>query len=154
VIALAVLLCGCGSYTKADFTARANAICASTVRKVRLIAPPDSGDSAAQKLRGLAGYLADALPFVRAESGSLRALRRPSENASERAALGRYLRALARAVGEYTDLAAAAKRGDSGGVASAEAALRVSPVGADAATYGLRSCATPGATVGAGASAG
>jgi hypothetical protein len=148
VVAVAALLGGCGSYTRADFIARADAICASAVRRARTIAPPSFSDSASQKLSALAGYLAQVLPIARSESSSLRALRRPVEKAGERAALARYLRALARAAGEYGDLAAAAKRGDAAGVASAEAALRVSPVGADAASYGLRSCAAPAATVG------
>jgi hypothetical protein len=148
VVVVAALLGGCGSYTKADFVARADAICASTVRRVRSLTPPSVGDSAAQKLRGLAGYLAEVAPLVRAESASLRALRRPTQKPGERAALARYLHALTAAAGDYVDLASSARRGDGAGVASAEAALRVSPVGSDAASYGLRSCATPGATVG------
>jgi hypothetical protein len=148
VVAVAALLCGCGSYTKADFIARADAICASAVRKARTVAPPSSGDSAAQRRSALAGYLAAVLPIVRSESSSLLDLRLPTQKPGQRAALAGYLRALTAAVGEYRELAAAAKRGDGAGVTSAEAALRVSKVGADAASYGLRSCATPGATVG------
>ena len=54
--------------------------------------------------------------------------------------------AQAEVVAEYRRLAAAAKRGDAQGVASAEAKLQASPVAALAAQYGLHACGTPGGT--------
>jgi hypothetical protein len=147
LLTLTALLAGCaGSYTKRDFVARADAICASAVRQTRSIAPPSLTSSAAHQMRALAGYLAEVSPVVRSEAAQLRALRRPTEDGRARATLARYLGALARAAGDYTALAASARRGELQGVASAEAALRASPVASLAARYGLRSCATPGAT--------
>ncbi len=147
LLMLAALVAGCGADTKGDFVARANAICASTVRETRSIAPPSFTHSKAQQLRALAGYLASVLPVVQSEATQLHALRRPTEVAHDRAALARYLSAVTQVLGDYRELAAAAKRGDARGVASAEAALRASPVTSLAAAYGLRSCGSPGATV-------
>ena len=148
VLALSALLAGCGSasYTKRDFVARANAICASTLQDTRAIAPPSFSHSPRQQLSALAGYLANVLPHVQSEADQLRALRRPPQDAHDRAALARYLAALAGAVVDFRELAAAAKRGDEQGVASAETALRSSPVASLAASYGLASCAAPGPT--------
>jgi hypothetical protein len=42
---------------------------------------------------------------------------------------------------------ASAKGRDPQGVANAEAALRANPVGSLAASYGLKTCGAPGATV-------
>ena len=147
MIAVAALIGGCGSYTKADFSASANAICASTVRKVRSIRPSSFGPGAAAQMRALGGYLGRVLPIVRAEAYALRALKRPAQDARNRAELTRYLRAVGGTVADYAALAAAARRGDAHAVATAEAGLRTSQVGALAASYGLRSCAAPGATV-------
>ena len=146
VLTLAALAAGCGSgsYTKRDFVARADAICASTLQQTRAISPPSFSHSAEQQLSALAGYLANVVPHVQSEADQLRALRRPTQDARDRAALARYLGALARAIVDYRELAAAAKRGDAQGVASAETALRSSPVASLAASYGLDSCAAPG----------
>jgi hypothetical protein len=80
------------------------------------------------------------------EASQLHALPRPPGNATEQAALKRYLAAVAQTVASYKQLAAAAKRGDDQAVASAEAALGASPVYTLATSYGLHSCGTPGAT--------
>jgi hypothetical protein len=147
LLVLAALLAGCGSsYTKRDFVARADAICASAVRQTRSIAPPSFTRDAAHQLRALSDYFAQVLTVVRSEASQLRALRRPSEDAPARATLSRYLAALAQAANDYQQLAAAARRGDAQGVASAEAALRASPVPSLAARNGLPSCGIPGAT--------
>jgi hypothetical protein len=145
LLALAVLA-GCGSYTKHDFIARADAICASTVRQTRLIPPPSFGRDPAQRLRALAGYVARVLPLVRAEATQLRSLRRPTQSAAERASLAGFLAAFAAVVGDYQNLATATSAGDGAGVARAEASLTTSSVGALAAGYGLRSCAAPSST--------
>ncbi len=144
---LAALLAACGSYTKRDFIARADAICASTARETRSIAAPSFAQAGRQQQRALAGYLAAVLPVVESERTQLQALKRPPGSASDRGLLARYLASSARAVGAYRVLAAAARRGEAPGVASAEAALRANPVASLAASYGLRVCGTPGATV-------
>jgi hypothetical protein len=148
LLTLTTLVAGCGgsSYTRRDFVARADAICTSAVRQTRSIAPPSFTRPAARQLSALADYLAAVLPVVQSEAAQLRALRRPTHDAPAGATLGRYLAAVAQAASDYRALAAAAKRGDAQGVASAEAALRASPVASLAAGYGLRSCGVPGAT--------
>ncbi len=147
-LALIAVVAGCGSaYTKRDFIARADAICAGTLRELRSIPPPSFGQSTASQGPSLAAYLAGAVPVLASESRQLEALRRPPPNAGDSAALTRWLGALAQVVQDYRALSAAAHRGDAQGVASAEAALRASPVATLAASYGLGSCATPGATI-------
>lgn len=146
LIALAAVVSACGAYMKQDFVARANAICASTVRETRQIAPPTFTNEGAQRLTALAAYVAAVLPLVQAESTQLTGLRRPGGTAAERAALSRYLAAFAGVVGDYRSLAAAAKASDADGVARAEAQLNANPATALAAAYGLRSCGVPGAT--------
>jgi hypothetical protein len=142
LLSLAVLLSACGSkYTKSDFAARANGICTNTVREIRSLNPPTA--TAGQAQLALSQYLAKVLPIVQSEASQIRALKRPS---GDQAALDRYLSAQAEVVAEYRRLAAAAKRGDAQGVASAEAKLQSSPVAALAAQYGLHDCGTPGGT--------
>ncbi len=145
LLALALLV-GCGSYTKHDFIARADAICASTVRLTRLIPPPTFTRVPAERLRALAGYAAQLLPLVRAEATQLRGLRRPTQGAADKATLASFLAAFGLVVADYQSLATAATAADAAGVARAEASLSASPVAALAARYGLRSCGAPGAT--------
>jgi hypothetical protein len=146
VAAAVALLAGCGSYTKADFVASANAICAAAVRATRALPPPRSATGASSP-GALSAYLQNLLPVVRAETKQLLALQRPTGNARERAALVRYLAAVSTTLADYTHLAQAAERRDGQGVAAAQSRLRSSPVAALAGSYGLRSCANPGATV-------
>lgn len=146
-VLLSGALLGCGSYTKSDFVARADAICASAVRQTRLIAPPDLTGAGRRRLRTLGDYVGRALPVAQSEADQLRALRRPGGSARDQAILSRYLTATDRALRNYRALATAAKRGDAQGVAGAESDLRASPVAALAARYGLRTCGSPGATV-------
>jgi hypothetical protein len=141
-VVLAALLEGCGSYTKRDFVASANAICASAVRQTRLVAPPSS-----QQLAALAPYLAKLTPILESEARQIRTLQHPSATKPEQAALERYLTALTQFVNDFKALAAAAQTGSRQALASAGAALRVSSLDSAAASYGLRSCGTPGATV-------
>ncbi|HEU0318624.1 MAG TPA: hypothetical protein VFR49_14910 [Solirubrobacteraceae bacterium] len=145
LLAVAVLA-GCGSYTQHDFIARADAICASTVRQTRLIAPPSFTRAPAERLHALAGYVAQVLPLVRAEVTELRGVRQPTEGGADRATLQSFLAAFTQVVAGYQSLATAAAAGDAAGVARAEASLSASPVAALAARYGLRSCGTPGGT--------
>jgi hypothetical protein len=142
VLSLAALLAGCGSkYTKSDFAARADGICTNAINEIRSLTPPTAASG--QELRALSQYLGKLLPIVQSEANQIRALRRPD---ADQATLERYLSAQADVVAEYRRLAAAAKRGDAQGVASAEATLQASPVATLAAQYGLRDCGTPGGT--------
>jgi hypothetical protein len=138
VLALAAAVAGCGgsSYSKRDFLARANAICASALRQTRSIAPGTA----------LATYLSAYVPVLESEETQLRALRRPPGTAHDRATLNQYYAALSQTVAEYRQLAAAVKSGDDQAVTNAEAALGASPVFALATSYGLSSCGTPGST--------
>lgn len=144
-LALAALLAGCGGsgYTKSDFIARADGICTSTLRQTRALIPPAS---TSQPGGAQAAYLAEVVPLVQSEADQLRALKRPSGSAHDRATLTAYFTALGETVAAYRQLEAAARRGDAQTVATVEATLRASPVAALAASYGLRSCGTPGST--------
>lgn len=137
VLVAAAAIAGCGSsYTKSDFIARADAICASALRQTRSIAPTSA----------LGEYVGAVLPIVESEATQLRALKSPPQDARDKAALAKYFGALTQEVENYRKLGAAAKRGDGQGITNAEAALRVSPAASLATGYGLRSCGTPGAT--------
>jgi hypothetical protein len=146
--ALAALAAGCGAtYTKQDFIARADAICASALRQTRAITPPPELDVARGQMSELSDYLGAVVPIARSEATSLLALRRPSkDDAHDRATLSSYLSAVSQQVSDYDQLASAAMRGDPAGVASAEAQLRASPAASLAASYGLHECDTPGST--------
>ncbi len=143
----AVLLCGCGSsYTKADFVARANAICTTAIRQARAVTPPALAGSRVQQLHALGAYAGTVLPIAASEAAQLRALKRPSQTPRQLAALERYLTSLTQAVSAYRTLAAAARAGDLVGVDAASAELRASQVALLATRYGLRSCGNPGST--------
>ena len=145
---LAFVVAGCGGsgYTKQDFIARANAICTNALRQTRSITPPSVAQANPAQDAALATYVSSVVPVLESEASQLRALRRPSDNAHDRATLERYFAALTEAIHQYKALSAAAKRGDDQALASAEAALGASPVYSLAASYGLHSCGTPGAT--------
>jgi hypothetical protein len=142
------LLAACGSgYTKRDFIARADAICASALRQARAIPPPTLTGSVASQAGQLSIYLDKLLPIVQSEFTQLQAVRLPAQGARGRVTLERWFKALREDLGTFQVLAAAAKRGDAQGVTSAEAALRASQAGSLAQSYGLPACATPSATV-------
>ncbi len=150
LVAAGVLLAACGEYTKQDFIARADAICTTTVRATRLIDPPSFSHAGGGRLQGLAAYSAKVLPLVQAEATQLRGLPRPTGGAAaDRSTLTSFLGRFTALVGDYRDLQTAATKSDAPGVARAESALTLSPVGSLAARYGLRSCGTAGATTGA-----
>jgi hypothetical protein len=142
---LAASLAGCGGsgYTRSDFIARADGICTSTLRQTRALVPPAS---TSQPGGAPAAYLAEVVPLVQSEADQLRALKRPSDNAHDRATLSAYFTALGEVAAAYRQLVAAARRGDAQTVADVEATLRASPVAGLAASYGLRSCGAPGST--------
>ena len=145
LLAGAALVAGCGGggYTKSDFIARADAICTSTLRQTRGLAP---AASPSQPGGALAAYLGQLVPLIESEADQLRALKRPPEDARDSATLTSYYNALGQIVANYRQLEAAAKRGDTSTVTDVEATLRDSPIASLAASYGLRSCGTPGAT--------
>ncbi len=145
LVAVAALVAGCGAsgYTKSDFVARADAICTSTVRQARALTPPAS---TSQPGGALAAYLGQLVPLVQSEEHQLRALKRPPGKARDSATLTAYYAALAQIVANYRQLEAAARRGDTQAATDVEATLRASPVADLAASYGLRSCGTPGST--------
>jgi hypothetical protein len=142
VLAVAVALAGCGSYTKHDFITSADAICAGAVRQTRAVPPPSS-----RQVSALAPYLGKVSPILESEERQIRALKHPTQSGRDRAALERYLAALHQFVADFKHFAAAAATGNARALASAEAALRTSSLDALAKGYGLRSCGTPGATV-------
>jgi hypothetical protein len=147
LLLLCGLLAGCGAYTKQDFIARADAICVSTVRATRLIAPPSFAHPGAQQLHALATYASKVLPLVQSEARQLRSLPRPTGGAlSDRTDLTSFLSAFAGVAADYQSLETAAAKADAAGVARAEATLNASPVTSLATRYGLRSCGTAGAT--------
>ncbi|MBV9943334.1 MAG: hypothetical protein JO262_14515 [Solirubrobacterales bacterium] len=145
---IAVFAAGCGgrAYTKSDFIARANAICADALRQTRSIPPPGAAQATLGQDAALGAYLGSVLPVLENEASQLRALRRPPGNAREHATLERYFIALTQTVRDYKELAAAATHGDDQAVADAEAALGASQVYSLAASYGLRACGAPGTT--------
>lgn len=137
---LAATACGAHTATKQDVIARANAICAASVRDVRSVAPPAPGDGS---LMSLSAYLQKVLPIVEKEGGDTRALPRP---AAGRALLNRYIAAVTAAEQQYRAAAAAAARNDPAAVAQALSALRSSPAATLARQYGLSRCSAGAGT--------
>lgn len=140
VICWTVAACGGSAASKRDVIARGNAICASTLRSVRAVAPPSAGASSAAALNG---YLRTVLPLVANEVSQLRKLPRPS---ADKATLDRYIAAITAAGADYRALAAAARRNDTSAMASALTALRSNPAGSLARQYGLTQCAAAAGT--------
>jgi hypothetical protein len=148
LLAVAGLVSACGGgsthYTKADFVARANAICTKTLSQTRAITPPAS---TSQPGGALAAYLGQLVPLVQTEANQIRALKRPTGGTEQdRRVLTQYLTALSQVVAAYRRLETAARRGDAQTIANVEATLRENPAAALATSYGLHSCGTPGAT--------
>ena len=147
-IALAGLLAGCGgALTKRDFSARADAICATTLRQIRAVPPPSFSGGSAQRLSSMAGYLSRVEPLVKSEAAQIRHLPRPGGSDRQRQALARYLSALTLAADEYGAMAVASRRHAANAVAEAETALAANPLTSLAAGYGLGSCTGAGPTV-------
>jgi hypothetical protein len=141
-VATALTLAGCGGHTatKRDVVARANAICAATLRAVRSVPPPAGGSASAA---ALSPYLQKVVPIVQKEAADTRALPHP---ARDRALLDRYVAAVTATATQYRRLAAAAARQDSAAVSQALAGLRVNPAGTLAAQYGLSQCSASAGT--------
>jgi hypothetical protein len=144
---LAVLLGACGgSYTKADFIRRADAICAAQLRALRALVPPSFGGPQEHRRLALAAYTTSAFRILRSEATQLRALKVPGESSSQTTLLQGYLAALDRALSEYASLAAAERAGRTEAASAAQASLGANPATNLAARYGLRSCSSSGAT--------
>lgn len=143
LLAVIIGLASCGSRaeTKQDFVARANAICASTTRAIRNVAPAGAG---AVSLPALGHYLASVTPLVDSEVKQLRALPRPAVG---RRLLAQYLNAATAEAANYRALASAARSGDHAAVTSATAALQSSQATALAERYGLTACGGAAGTV-------
>ncbi len=144
-VALLVSACGGGGhYKKADFVARADGICTKTLNQTRAITQPSP---TSQPGGALAAYLGQLVPLLQSEANQIRALKRPTDGtAQDRRTLSQYLVALGQVVAAYRQLEAAAKQGDAQTIANVEATLRDNPAADLAASYGLRTCGTPGAT--------
>jgi len=138
---LALSGCGGSAPTRQDVIARGNAICSSTLRAIRAVAPPAGGGSL---LQDLSVYLQHVLPIIDKEVTGTRGLPRP---APHRAVLDRYVAAVAAAGSSYAALATAAREGNRGAVSAALARLRASRAQSFAAQYGLKACAAAAATV-------
>jgi hypothetical protein len=140
LLAASLALCACGgtAITKKDVIARGNQICETAASAVRSVSPPNS-----ESLAALAQYYKRVAPIVATEVKQLQALPRPSP---DRALLNRYLAAITSSASEYEALAAAARNGDSGALASAGAALRANPAAGLAARYGIAGCGVSSGT--------
>jgi hypothetical protein len=125
--------CGDSAVSRREFVARADAICASALRRTREIPPPTGTGT-----RALATYLDTVMPVLRSEGRQLRGLPRPATGPGRQ--LTAFLSSFDAALGHYAAVAAAARRGDAAAVAREEASVRAAPTAALAARYGLRVC--------------
>lgn len=137
VLVLVSLLAGCGSYTRRDFDARANAVCSSALRTLRAL--PAGG--------GVVAYLHAAIPVITRESHELSSLRRPPLAPRQAELLRRFLASVAASPAEFRGLARAEATGSPSAVAAAAAPLRAAQTVSLSAALGLTDCGAPGATV-------
>ena len=144
-VALVCALAGCGAYTKRDFVAQANAICASAVRQARAVIPRQTSGSTVGTA-AVDRYLLRADAILESEARGLRSLRRPAQTEGQRGELRAYLDALTLVVADYGQLAAAARRRDGKAINRLESALQATGLDALAARYGLNACALPSGT--------
>jgi hypothetical protein len=134
LLASAVLLiAGCGStVTKKDVVARADGICADTLREVRAVPAPVS-----QSVAALSAYYARVAPIVESEATAVEKLPRPRQ---DQRVLNRWISSVDLFAAEYRAIANAARLGDRQAIATAQAAVRTNDAPALAAGYGLRVC--------------
>ena len=133
--ALVVTACGGHTANKQDVIARGNAICAATLRDLRVTPSPAGGETS---LPALAAYLRAVMPILDREVSSIQALPRP---AADRTLLDQYVAAITKSGATYRALAAAARGGDQDAVNQALAQLQVNPASSLAGRYGLSQCA-------------
>jgi hypothetical protein len=146
-LSLALVVAACGSYTKKNFIARADAICAHTLQQLRALPPPVLSGGERGRLTALARYLDRGVPLIRSEANQLLKLQRPSGSRAQRVLLERFLLAERQVAADYAALAQAAATGSPAAVSSAGAALRDNQVTMLSAQYGLLDCGSAGATV-------
>jgi hypothetical protein len=109
VTAFAVLAAGCGGdgggerLSRADYVAKADAICLATARKRQALPVPSA-------IAQIPRYVDRALPLLDSERSDLRALPPPSELEDEVAS---WLNAMQEERGALSDLRSAAKSGNS-----------------------------------------
>jgi hypothetical protein len=139
--AVVLAVAGCGSITKKDVIARANAICATAQRDLRAVAAPSSTSPAA-----LVSYLGQVVPIVDIEASQFRALPRPKQDLP---VLGRWIESVQFAAADFRALRAGARLNDRQAINTAYAALRTSDETALAARYGAGVCAASTGTVSA-----
>jgi hypothetical protein len=139
VVAVALVLAGCGSASKKDVIARADAICAGTQRDLRALTPP-TGSS----LSALASYFGQVVLITDNEATQVHKLPRPKQDL---AALDRWIQSVQLAAGDFRALASAAKLADRQAFDTALAALRTSDETGLAERYGARVCAASSGTV-------
>jgi hypothetical protein len=145
-LAVALGLAACGSSsTRHDYVLRAEGICNSTLRSLRLLEQPTLTGSAAARTASLGAYLDRAVPLLQAQLRKLQALPRPQQTKAQAHTLQRYLAALEVTVEELRDLASAAHSGNIQMVQAAQKTLAASSTSSLAAAYGLRACSNPAA---------
>ncbi len=147
ILALAVVPAGCGSsFTRHDYVLRAEGICDSTLRSLRLLRPAVSTGTHRDRIAAVAGYLERALPLERQELRKLEDLPKPEQTRAQARALERYLVALEDSVDELGALSAAARAGNAEMFAAAESTLAGERLPSLAAAYGLRACSNAAAS--------
>jgi hypothetical protein len=141
-----IAVAGCGSYSKHDHVLRAEGICNSTLRSLRLLQQPRLTGSAAIRTASLAAYLDRAAPLMQAPLRKLNALPAPKQTQAQRRTLQRYLASLEATAVELGALASAARSGNTRMLTAAQKSLAARSTSALAAAYGLRACSNPAAS--------
>lgn len=144
IVAIAVAACG-SALTRHDYVLRAEGICNSTLRSLRLLEQPTLSGSAGARTASLSRYLDRAVPLIQAQLSKLKQLPVPLQTQGQSRALRRYLGALQITVEELRDLAAAARGGNAQLVDADQKTLAAGSTSALAASYGLHACSNPGA---------
>ena len=146
-LGLTIVVAGCGSSstTKHSYVLRAEGICNSTLRSLRLLPQPTLTGSASSRDASLAAYLKRAVPLLRSQLSKLKALPEPKQSKAQSQTLHGYLSGLQDAVEELGLLTSAARAGETGMVSAAQQTLAASSTSALASAYGLRACSNPGA---------
>jgi hypothetical protein len=145
LLAIAIAGCGSSSPTKHVYVLRAEGICDSTLRSLRLLQQPTLAGAAADRDASLAAYLDRAVPLLKSQLHKLKALPTPMQSKAQSQTLQRYLAGLQDAVEELGALASAARAGNTPMVSAAQKTLASSSTSALAAAYGLRACSNPAA---------
>jgi hypothetical protein len=145
ILSATALVAGCGSsqprLTRAEFTQRANAVCARYTALVQGVV----GSASQSNLASVEAAVTQALPVVRAGNDELRTLRPPAELQD---AYNRWLDTSDRQVKGLQQLEDAAAKSDVNGVVAGLKTLagtNVEQARLDTETLGLTSCSTAAA---------